>query len=251
MSARELNLRSAVNGTEGYSTALSLNPQELELIRKAIRIQWLYRLQLLSPKHVREFDSIGLEKYHKVSHFVDHAQAWPKTARVFPREVISALRVMPFFQTLAREFGEFELSDEEDFGWENLYWRLVRPGNSDIGPIHSDSWFWELGHGKMPDYECERVKIWIAIYTAPRKNGLLVIPGSHLRTDWKWHGEEKGGLKKPVFDENLEELDLRLVETHPGQAVVFHDKLLHGGAENLADTCRVSIELTMLVKPRK
>jgi ectoine hydroxylase-related dioxygenase (phytanoyl-CoA dioxygenase family) len=100
----------------------------------------------------------------------------------------------------------------------------------------------------MPDYPCERVKIWIAIYTAPGKNVLLVIPGSHLRDDWKWHGEEVNGLRKPVFDEKLEELDLRLVETHPGQAVVFHDKLLHGGAMNAADTCRVSIEMTMLVR---
>jgi hypothetical protein len=251
MKATPLNLRSVVNGPEGYSTALSLNADELELIRQVIRVQWLYRLQLLAPKQVREFDGCGLERYHEVSHYVDHAQAWPKTARVFPREVIAALRARPFFQRLQEEFGAFELSDEEDFGWENLYWRLVRPGLSDIGPIHCDSWFWELGHGKMPSYECERVKIWIAIHTAAGKNGLLVVPGSHHRTDWKWHGEEKGGLLKPVLDENPDDLNSQLVETHPGQAVVFHDRLLHGGAENLAQTCRVSIELTMLVRPEK
>jgi ectoine hydroxylase-related dioxygenase (phytanoyl-CoA dioxygenase family) len=56
------------------------------------------------------------------------------------------------------------------------------------------------------------------------------------------------GLAKPIFDEKLEDLDIHLVETHPGQAVVFHDKLLHGGAVNMADTCRVSMELTMLVR---
>jgi hypothetical protein len=227
---------------------MGLDQDELSLIREAIKIQWLYRLQLLAPKHVRRFNETGLSEYHKLSHLLDHAAAWPKTARVFPREVISELRNRPFFKALEAEFGKFELSDEENFGWENLYWRLVRPGPSDVGPIHSDSWFWDLGHGQMPEYPCERVKIWIAIYTAPGKNGLLVIPGSHTRTDWKWHSEEKAGLKKPVFDEKLEELDLHLVETHPGQAVVFHDKLLHGGAENLADTCRVSIELTMLVR---
>jgi len=241
-------IRSEVNGSLGFSTSMSLNQDELSLIREAIKIQWLYRLQLLAPKHVRKFSETGLSDYHKLSHLVDHAAAWPKTARVFPREVISELRNRPFFKALEAEFGKFELSDEENFGWENLYWRLVRPGPSDVGPIHSDSWFWDLGHGQMPEYPCERVKIWIAIYTAPGKNGLLVIPGSHTRTDWKWHSEEKAGLKKPVFDEKLEELDLHLVETHPGQAVVFHDKLLHGGAENLADTCRVSIELTMLVR---
>lgn len=245
-----LNLKKSVNGAEGYTTSLRLNEAELEFIRKAIRVQWMYRLQILAPQFVREFDEIGLERYHERAHLIDHAQAWPKTARVFSREVMVELRRMPFFGTLAEEFGAFEVSDEENFGWENLYWRLVRPGKADVGPIHSDSWFWDLGHGKMPDYPCERVKIWIAIYTALGRNGLLVIPGSHHRTDWKWHGEDKGGLKKPVFDERVEDLDVRLVETVPGQAVVFHDKLLHGGAENLAESCRVSIELTMLVPLR-
>lgn len=243
-----LDLRSAINGGLGYSTAMSLDQTELKLLRDCIRTQWLYRLQLLAPKHVREFDETGIDQYHKLAHLVDHAAAWPKTARVFPKEVVMALRKGPFFKTLEQQFGVFEMSDEENFGWENVYWRLVRPGNTDIGPIHSDKWFWDLGHGKMPNYPCERVKIWIAIYTAPGKNGLLVIPGSHLSEDWKWHGEVIGGLAKPVFDEKLEDLDIHLVETHPGQAVVFHDKLLHGGAVNMADTCRVSIELTMLVR---
>ena len=242
------DIKQAIGGPAGYSTCLSLNEEELQLIRDAIRIQWLYRLQLVVPSHVREFADTGIDQYHKLAHLVDHASLWPKTARVFPREVVALLRKKPFFKNLEAEFGSFELSDEENFGCENLYWRLVRPGHSDIGPIHSDSWFWELGHGKMPAYPCERVKVWIAIYTAPGKNGLLVIPGSHTRSDWKWHSEEKGGLKKPVFDEKLEDLDIHLVETHPGQAVIFHDKLLHGGAENLADTCRVSIEMTLLVR---
>lgn len=243
----KLDLRSAINGQSGYSTEARLDETELSYLRNFIRMQWLYRLQLLAPAHMRAFDEVGIDHYHKLAHLVDHASAWPKTARVFPREVIATLRSGPFFKTLEDQFGSFVVSDEEGFGWENLYWRLVRPGNSDIGPIHSDKWFWDLGHGQMPDYPSERVKIWIAIYTAPGKNGLLVIPGSHLRDDWKWHGEEVNGLKKPVFDEKLEDLDIHLVETQPGQAVVFHDKLLHGGAVNMADTCRVSIELTMLV----
>jgi hypothetical protein len=243
-----LDLRKAINGDLGYSTAMSLDPTELKLLRDCIRAQWLYRLQLLAPKHIHEFDLTGIDQYHKLAHLVDHAAVWPKTARVFPREVVAALREGPFFKALESQFGVFEMSDEEGFGWENVYWRLVRPGNSDIGPIHSDKWFWDLGHGQMPDYPCERVKIWIAIYTAPGKNGLLVIPGSHLSDHWKWHGEVINGLAKPIFDEKLEDLDIHLVETHPGQAVVFHDKLLHGGAVNMADTCRVSMELTMLVR---
>lgn len=245
---QSLALNAAIHSDLGYTSSLSLNAEELGLVRNFIRVQWLYRIQLLAPKRVAEFDRVGIEHYQKLAHLIDHSEAWPKTARVFPREVIRLMLQKPFFQQLATDFGEFEVSDEEGFGWPNFYWRLVRPGNSDVGPIHSDKWFWDLGHGTMPDYPCERVKVWIAIYTAPGKNGLLVIPGSHLREDWKWHAEERFGMKKPVFDENPEELDVQLIETRPGQAVVFHDKLLHGGAANKADTCRVSIEMTLLVR---
>ncbi|MEW6161157.1 MAG: phytanoyl-CoA dioxygenase family protein [Verrucomicrobiota bacterium] len=242
---KKIGLDDAIHGEFGYSTALTLTDEELAFLRQAIRVQWLYRLQLLTPQNLKEFDALGVDRYHTISHLIDHSKAWPKTARVFPREVVARLREMPFFQQLAADFGPFKLSDEENFGWENVYWRLVRPGNTDIGPIHSDKWFWDLGHGRMPDYPCERVKVWIGIYTAPGKNGLLVIPGSHRRDDWKWHEEERFGMRKPVFDEKPEELDVRLLELKPGQAVVFHDKLLHGGAANQADSCRVSMEFTL------
>ena len=242
------DLRSTIDGDLGYATSKSLDSEELKLLREFIRVQWLYRLQLLAPSHVREFDAVGIDQYHKLAHLVDHSTAWPKTARVLPREIVNVLRGKPFFKGLERDFGIFEISDEEDFGWENVYWRLVRPGDTDIGPIHSDKWFWDLGNGRMPDYPSQRVKVWIAIYTAPGENGLNVVPGSHLRDDWKWHGGERDGQKKPVLDEKDEDLDIRLVETRPGQAIVFHDKLLHGGAVNTADTCRVSIEFTLFVR---
>ena len=241
-------LADAVRGDAGYQVSLSLNAEELELFRKFIRIQWLYRLQLLAPKEVQTFAETGIAQYHKLAHLIDHASAWPKTSRVFPREAVELLRSGPFFKSLETEFGAFEISDEENFGWGNIYWRLVRPGNTDIGPIHADKWFWDLGHGTMPDYPCERIKVWIAIFTAPGRNGLCVIPGSHRRDDWKWHEEEKAGLRKPVFDEDPDSLDVQLTDTPPGTAVVFHDKLLHGGAANHADSCRVSVEFTLFAR---
>ena len=135
-------------------------------------------------------------------------------------------------------------------GWENVYWRLVRPGNSDIGSIHADRWFVELGYygEEIKDPSYERVKMWIAIYTKPGKNGLLVIPSSHRKLDWKWHEEERYGLRKPVIDEDITELNVILLPTEPGRAVVFHYDLLHGGAPNLADTTRISIEFNLLIR---
>ena len=247
-----LNLNQAINGEDGYSIALKLAESEIEILRKMIRIQWLYRLQLLAPSQVHQFDEAGMEYYHQHSHLIDHASAWPKCSRVFPREAVTIIRKMDFMQELEAEFGQFKIADEEKLGWENIYWRLVRPGKSDLGSIHSDRWFVELGYygDEIKDPSYERVKIWISLYTTLGKNGLLVIPESHGKLDWKWHSEERYGKKKPVIDEDIAKLNVMLLPTESGRAVVFHYDLLHGGAPNLADTTRVSMEFTFLVRKR-
>lgn len=181
-----LGLTAEIQGQNGYSLNLKLSPTELTTIQQMIRVQWLYRLQLLVPDQVHQFDQIGIERYHELAHLVDHAEVWPKTTRVFPREAISLIKKMDFFKRLTNEVGDFVISDEENFGWENIYWRLVRPGNADFGSLHQDKWFWEIGeYGKVPDYPHERLKIWIAIHTVTGKNGLRVMPGSHQKKDWK------------------------------------------------------------------
>src|SRR5207237_2067808 len=130
------------------------------------------------------------------------AKAWPKYSRVLPKDAISIIRKMDFICQLEADFGKIKIADEESLGWENIYWRLVRPGSVDFGTIHSDRWFVELGYygAEINDTDYERVKIWVAINTTVGKNGLLVIPSSHQKNDWKWHGEDRNGLKKPVID---------------------------------------------------
>jgi hypothetical protein len=242
------NLFELMNGENGYSTDLKLMDSELDILRKCIRMQWLYRLQLLTPKQLKKFDDIGMEHYHDVSNLIDHAGSWPKTSRVLPREDVAMIREMDFFKELESSLGSFHISDEEHLGWENIYWRIVRPGDQDVGSLHADKWFWDIGgYGEVANFEHERLKIWIAIYAVPGKNGFMLLPGSHLKTDWKWHSEKRYGLNKPVFDENIDEFDLKLLPLDSGETVIFHDALIHGGAVNLADTTRISLEFTLLI----
>lgn len=139
----------------------------------------------------------------------------------------------------------------ENVGREEIYWRLVRPNEkNDIGPLHADSWFWELGHGVTPD-KVVRVKIWIGIYVDLGFNGFVYIPDSHLK-DWPYHAEMKNGFYKPVIDVAEDNLDRLLFESNPGDTMIFHDKLLkllHGGAIGRGNCTRVSLEFTMFVKP--
>jgi len=182
----------------GFSTQLKLSETDLETFRTMIRMQWLYRLQLLAPKEINQFDKIGIERYHELSHLIDHAKAWPKTSRVLPKEAVAIVRKMDFFNQLEMEFGDILIADEERLGWENVYWRLVRPGNADFGSFHTENWFVQLGYygTEINDLTREKVKIWISIHSTPGKNGLMIVPNSHHRTDWKWHVEERNGQKK-------------------------------------------------------
>lgn len=246
---QSLNLSQTIHGNDGYSCALQLSTDEVETLYQFIRVQWLYRLQLLVPEHVRVFDELGMQNYHECADLFDHASAWPKTSRVLPREAGAIIKKMPFFQKLVAEFGEFNISDEENFGWENFSWRLARPQKEDYGSIHTDKWFSDLGYyGKNTDLTLEPIKVWIPIFVTPGKNGLLVVPGSHTNKNWKWHIETKQGREKPVLDEDLNDLNVCLLKTNPGQAVIFHDELLHGGAPNEAMHTRVSMEFTIYVK---
>ena len=148
---------------------------------------------------------------------------------------------------MTEELGEFEISDEEQLGWEEMVWRLVRPGQpSDVGPLHSDEWFVILENEPMP--LGRRVKVWIAIVCESGKNGLEIVAGSHRR-QWRFHGVQLHGKLKPQIDEDVEAMDVRLVPTEPGDAIVFHHDLLHRGAVNAGARMRVSLEFTLCVRP--
>lgn len=227
---------------------LSFPEADLTALRQRVMEQYLHVLQCQCPAQVQQYRDAGMAQYHQVyrpEHF-DHGQVWGKPARVLGPLAVAEIQQLSFWQELKRLFGDFLVADEEHFGWPGIYWRLVRPGGSDVGPIHADKWFWDLGHGTMPQ-GYQRLKCWLPLYAEVGKSGLRVVPQSQQREDWRFHGELKGGQMKPVIDEPEDELDLQLLPLAPGQLVLFHDKLLHGGMPNMGSTSRVSLEFTLLI----
>jgi hypothetical protein len=237
-------IRKALQDERGY-TKLTFAPADLEVLRSLIREQWLGRIRAIAPDQVKRFETLPIDHYHELAGLIDHRGAWPKLRRILEQPAVDKIRGLPTFQKLIDEFGDFSISDEENLGRENIYWRLVRPDSpSDVGPMHADQWFWALGHGKAPE-NVQRVKIWIAIYCETGKSGFRLVQGSH-RQDWPYHGEFRDGFTKPVIDVKDEQLDIQMFESQPGDAIVFHDKLLHGGAIG-GSLSRVSLEFTMFV----
>jgi hypothetical protein len=220
----------------------ALAPAELDCIRGLITAQYLERLGQLQPALVPQARERGIASYHTLPISFDHAKAWPKSTRLLDASHVSEFAQMGFFRRLNAQIGHSATISHDE-----LNWRLVRPNqNGDIGPIHADKWFWDAGYGygSMPQ-GYDRFKIWMAIHTQPGANGLCVKSESH-KHEWQHHFEEKDGIRKPVFDENPDDIDMELLPLKAGQMVLFHDELLHGGVVNRGTSCRVSIELTVL-----
>jgi hypothetical protein len=240
-------VREAVFGDTGVSVTLSATETELEHLRRLVTEHWLNRIaELYSPRVVAEFHRVGLPRYHELASRVDHKALWPKSARLLSPASIAQIRNMEFMQALAGEFGPFGIANEEAVYAEEICWRIVRPlAADDVGPIHADGWFWDLGHGVTPP-GAVRVKVWIPLYSEPGMNGLKVLSGSH-RQCWPFHAEFRDGITKPQIDFDPESVNLELLPIPPGKLAVFHDRLLHAGALNTGATTRNSIEFTMFV----
>ena len=244
------NIKEALENETGYLTGLHITHEELTKIRSMITSSWLMNISKnTTPQIAEDFKSVGINRYHELAHLLDHGSMWPKVIRILNPNAVAEIRNMSLMRKLEDEFGYFEISDEDNVGHEEIYWRLVRPNSpTDVGPLHADAWFWDLGHGVTP-LGCKRVKVWIAIYCSPGKDGFKFVPGSH-KHEWPYHGELKDGITKPKIGISEEELDVVIFNSQPGEAIIFNDQLLHGGAVGQNET-RVSLEFTMFVKNEK
>ncbi len=235
-----------LEGPEGFSTEVHFTADELAMVRGLIKSQWLQRIEESGVGRSKAFEKMEMSCYHEQCLILDHKNMWPKSKRILGAEAVKAIRQTSFFRTLEAEFGPFIISGEDGIEKEEMYWRLVRPDSAtDVGPLHADEWFWALGHGDTPERH-QRVKVWISIYSEWGQNGFKFVRGSHKKT-WRYQGVGKDGFIKPHIDEDESALETEMFLCQPGQAIVFHDRLLHAGASGGCNT-RVSLEFTMFVK---
>ena len=240
---------------KGFTLENKISKRELDYFKKFINLQWQQRIKETNPAVYSLIlkKGIKIENYHEISNSLKHEEIWSKSFRILPIEFVKWFEVSKFFKALKFKYGEFVISDEENLGSPNIYWRLVRPGHSkDVGPMHRDSWFWELNSDfPKPSYSFSRLKVWIPIYTEKGCNGLLVEPYSQNRNDIVWSGEDRHGIKKPLLNTVKNKLNPVLLNADVGDSVVFNDNLIHGGAINKGLKCRISVEFTMLIKEDK
>lgn len=244
-------------GEPGYSIAFAITDHELAYFRDLISKQWIAHIESTHPEHAEHFREAGLERYHELSHLISHADLWPKEQRVLAREAVAKALQLDFIKRLRTLFGvDFRIADVLFFSksiadYPEIYWRLVRPGvTTDVGGMHTDRWFHDiLGDGE-PLYgeDATTIKMWLPIFTESGRNGLYVVPGSHLKRWRVKYTPGTDGFRRPSLDEPLADKEKYLVPVQPGQAILFNENLLHGGAVNAGSTTRVSIEITFVLK---
>jgi hypothetical protein len=239
-----------IKNSPGYSLGINLAENELFIFRKFIKKQWfsVIKSHSIEAANIIKEKKLNPEEYHYIHNFLDHSSVWRKQNRILGPDFHAWLKNSYFYTMLQKLFGAFEISDEENIGYPNIYWRLCRPGHSnDVGPIHRDSWFWESNPDfPKPNYNFIRYKVWIPIYTEPGLNGLLVEEDSHKRKDIEWKPEMRDGIIKPLLITKMDNLNMELLNTGPGNCVIFNDNLLHGGSQNNGENTRVSLEFTIL-----
>jgi hypothetical protein len=231
----------------GYSLDFRLSPDELAKLRMSVSDQFHQRLAEALPDRGEDLRDIQIEDYHRIAATIDHERVWPKAARILPQAAVTELRGFGVFQSLERLFGPYDISNEEDVSAEEVYWRIVRPNApKDIGPLHADAWFWELGHGSTPPGKA-RIKLWIAIHAETGKSGLALYPDSHQRDDLEFEGVLRDGFVKPQIRTDVTSLPRFEFTGQSGGCVLFNDRLLHGGVLNVGERTRVSAECTLFV----
>lgn len=185
-----------------------------------------------------------LDEYNSKNFSFDHSVIFSKKSRCIQFEDIEAVFNLKFYQKIVSDFGVRYVSDEENLGRPNIYWRIVRSDSpTDVGPFHADSWFWDLGHGKIGSNE-RRIKIWIPLFQEQGKSGFGLVPNSH-KENFEYGSVFKDGILKPTFDETKIKDRIVLLDSKPGTAVLFNDNLLHGGIVG-GNKTRVSIEFTLV-----
>ncbi len=97
-------------------------------------------------------------------------------------------------------------------------------------PWHQDWFYWKGSH---------KLSVWIALDDATPENGCLrLIPGSHRRALDMKEVDDGVGFGRRVSDEDLKGLPVTTVPARRGDAIFFHDLMVHGSHPNTSRTDR-------------
>ena len=151
-----INIENVNDKNLGYFIS-KLEKKDFELIKNIIKDHFNELINNFKVNDKNINFSNYLDKFDQSNHQI----LFTKKNRVLPKKYLDILiKKFELFKKLKKLFGDFEITDEENLGFGNFYWRLVRPfPNIDVGTMHKDKWFWDLGTGSMDEKNFTRFHI--------------------------------------------------------------------------------------------
>ena len=122
-------------------------------------------------------------------------------------------------------------------------YRIARPKlNSDAATEHIDSY---------NNDEKSFLTIWIPLIGFSKNYTLKFYPGTHMYRHFIKHFEKKSKFISRVFKKNyFSKFKSVRPQLKPGQAIIFHPNLIHGGSKNDGVNTRISIEVRLFNKKK-
>lgn len=200
---------------------------------------------------------ITINNYLNTSNPEKHAELFKKRNRILSKKYFEKFFNESFLiKNLTNLFKNIKVTDEENLGYGNIYWRLVRPHPfNDVGPFHKDKWGWDLSTHKIDENKFQRCKIWISII-GEDKLGFKFLPNS-INSNFEFKTNERSksspfSFRNLLFDEkSIPTNEIVSLKGERGTFIMFHDELLHTGEVLFNNFARLSIEFTFLIPLHK
>ncbi len=147
-----------------------------------------------------------------------------------------------------------EIEDANE-GENACCFRFVRPGVHDVTGVHVDTYFGadaDLYNQSLDSClrqqadDADLITIWFPLVGFDERYSLRFAPGTHLIAHpLEAFVKSPEFITKAVTAEYEAQFDHVRPKLRPGQAIVFHPNLMHGGSMNEGDVTRVSMEIRL------
>ena len=245
------NIINTIENDKGYLTS-KLSNQDLKKIRKIVEKSWITTISKKYPNLKKTFLKGKIYNYHKNASRIDHSNIWTKKERTLSKSDVKKIKNLNFYKKIKKNFKSLVISDEEKIGHGIINYRIVRPNiKKDVGPLHSDRWFWEIDKkDKRRNYKIptksKKFRIWLSLY-CHKNYGFKLVPFSQNKK-FKFKKAFKHGRYKPIFKAKDYNLKPKAINSDSGNFIIFNDNLIHGGKINKSKKTRVSMEFTLFAK---
>ncbi len=239
-----MNKISELNSGLGYYSLNAINNDILKYIKNSIKNSLF---DLLSKNNLIPNDSQEsiLDSYKNISND-DWISLFNKENRTFKKKYAEPIN--DYFNKYLTDLlnCKVQIRDILKKGYPSFSFRIVRPlVASDIGPLHADQWFIDIGatKGEKSNNKKQIIKFWVPINVDSESSNLIIIPNSHKNKEQYKYDivKTKNGIK-PLIRDEFDKKEIYMIKNKNGFPIIFHMNLIHGGAINKDEDCRLSLE---------